>query len=271
MKDIQTSRGDETLLKVVTLHDIFKQNAMCLAKRLNTIVSTNIDEPILYIVLGAHQNPLLLLELQKKYKCQYLILNSEHYSSDVLRNKYYLKLLKENYVADYLPSNIKQLKLKHDINVLTYFWFEFPQQNQSMMRPIDILFIGQKNSNRLKVEEQMKTKYSRLNVQFIYPDKYTDITPILLNAKSVLNIPFYDDNVEMHRINHALACGCNVISHSLGNLNELYKHFIYIADDYEPQDIEPRQPYEVLVENQLNNIQTHFNWTVNQIRTDARV
>ena len=80
-------------MKVVTLHEIFKQNALCLAKRLNTVVSATIDEPILYVVFGAHQNPLLLIELQKKCKCQYLILNSEHYSSDYFRNKYYLKLL----------------------------------------------------------------------------------------------------------------------------------------------------------------------------------
>jgi len=257
-------------MKVVTLHDIFKQNALCLAKRLNTIIASNIDEPILYIVFGAHQNPLLLLELQKKCNCKYLILNSEHYSSDYFKNKYYLRLLKENYVADYLPSNLTQLKIKHDINVLTYFWFEFPQQNKQMIRPIDILFIGQKNKIRQEIEDKMKKKYPQLNIQFLYPDKYTDITPILLNAKSVLNIPYYDDNAETHRINQALSCGCDVVSHDLGELNVLYKHFLYLADDYEPTDIKQKQSYEKLVKNQLQIIHKHFHWVVNQIQTDFR-
>lgn len=259
-------------MKVATLHEIFKQNAICLAKRLNTIITATIDEPILYIIFGAHQNPLLLIELQKKCKCQYLILNSEHYSSDYFRNKYYLKLLKENNVADYLPANVNQLKIKHDINVLTYYWFEFIPQNEQMLRPIDVLFIGQKNDKRQQVEEELKGKYPQLNINFLYPKEYNDITPILLNSKVVLNIPYYDDNAESHRINQALSCGCKVISHDLGVLNKVYDDFIYINDNYEPNDLTPRHSYEKLVEHQLMNITTHFNWVVYHLQqTDARV
>jgi hypothetical protein len=253
-------------VKVVSLHKIFNQNAYCIAKRLNTEVVSDISKPILYIILGAHVIPHILIELKKKYNCKYLILNTEHYNSDVLRNKYYITLLKENYVADYNKTNIEFLKQKYDINVLTLFWFEFIQQNKPMIRSIDILFIGSKNDKRVKIEQKLKKKYPRLNIQFIYPTEYTDITELLLKSKSVLNIPFYDNNTELHRINHALSCRCNVISHSLGYLDDLYKNFIYITgDDYEPTDVSERQNYENLIIHQVNTISTHFNWVVSQI------
>ena len=253
-------------VKVVSFHKIFNQNAYCIAQRLNTEVVNEISKPILYILIGAHVIPHILIELKKKVNCKYLILNTEHYSSDVMRNKYYITLLKENYVADYNKTNIEFLKQKYDINVLTYFWFEFIQQNEPMMRSIDILFIGSKNDKREKIEKQIKKKYPSLNVEFIYPTEYTDITPILLNSKSVLNIPFYDNNTELHRINHALSCRCNVVSHSLGYLDDLYKNFIYITeDDYEPSDISERQNYENLIIHQVNTITSHFNWVVSQI------
>ena len=253
-------------VKVVSLHKIFNQNGYCIAKRLNTEVVSDISKPILYIILGAHVIPHILIELKKKYNCKYLILNTEHYNSDVLRNKYYITLLKENYVADYNKTNIEFLKQKYDINVLTLFWFEFLQQNKPMIRSIDILFIGSKNDKRVKIEQKLKKKYPRLNIQFIYPTEYTDITELLLKSKSVLNIPFYDNNTELHRINHALSCRCNVISHSLGYLDDLYKNFIYITgDDYEPTDVSERQNYENLIIHQVNTISTHFNWIVSQI------
>ena len=253
-------------VKVVSLHKIFNQNAYCIAKRLNTEVVSDISKPILYIILGAHVIPHVLIELKKKFNCKYLILNTEHYNSDVLRNKYYITLLKENYVADYNKTNIEFLKQKYDINVLTLFWFEFLQQNKPMIRSIDILFIGSKNDKRVKIEQKLKKKYPRLNIQFIYPTEYTDITELLLKSKSVLNIPFYDNNTELHRINHALSCRCNVISHSLGYLDDLYKNFIYITgDDYEPTDVSERQNYENLIIHQVNTISTHFNWIVSQI------
>ena len=249
-------------MEVVSLNKIFSQNAYCLSQRLNTTIAKEINKPILYIVFGGHEKPHVLLESQKRCNCRYLILNSEHYSSMVFKNKYYLQLLKENFVCDYLPENRQWLKENYNINVLSYFWFEFMRQPPSTNRPIDLLFVGAWSKFRQETEKELKSKYSKLNIQFVYPKEYTDITELLLTAKNVLNLPFYDNNFETHRINQALACGANVISYETNSsIKKAYQNFVYWGFT----DTGPKSSYEELVKHQLNNIQSHFNWIVSML------
>ena len=253
-------------IKVVVLHEIFKDNAICLANRLGVGIADKIYEPIVYVVFGAHLNPMLLLQLQQRTNCSYVILNSEHNSSNVFNNKYYLQLLKSNYVCDYLPNNVYYLKTYHNIEVMSYFFFEFTKRVSTKPRSIDILFIGSKTDKRVEIENVFKRQNPNYNIQFIYPDKFIDISQILLNTKTVVNISYYDNNVETHRINQGLACGCKVVSYKFNQLDGLYKDHIFFTDDWIRVTSKPTKNYDELLETQINNIFTHFKWVVTVIK-----
>lgn len=252
-------------MEIIVLSEIFIDNAKCLSERMGIPITRQIDKPIHYIVFGGHINPFFLIQLQERCKCKFIVLNSEHHNSTCFINKYYLQLLKDNYVFDYLPDNIIWLKETFNINVLGYFYFEFTKQTGTGIRPIDILFIGSKSDERQRVETKVKKQNPYLTVQFIYPDKFTDITKLLLSSKSVLNIPYYNNNVETHRINQAMACGCNVVSYKFNQMDMLYQDYITFTNDYETMLNKPKKNYSDFIDSQQENIYTHFIWAINMI------
>ena len=83
-------------IKIITLHPIFNEPAIVLSQRLKIDIITNFDPSAneIYIVYGAHEKAIELLNHQRnlKHSYGYIIMNSESPSSNALRNKYYIEL-----------------------------------------------------------------------------------------------------------------------------------------------------------------------------------
>ena len=63
---------------------------------------------------------------------------------------------------------------------------------------------------------------------------FSDLNKKLSQVKYVINLPYYKNNsLETHRINKALASGCQVISIPSSDiyLNEKYKDFVHFVND----------------------------------------
>jgi len=254
-----------TTIKIASIHTIFLPNAICLSKRTGYEYTSDLNEPIYYCIYGSHINPMALLKIRETTKCKFIIFQSEHYSSPAFSNKYYIQLLQQSYIVDYLPANKQWLEINWRLFCISYHWFEFPPQNPLLIRPIDILFIGAKSDERVAVELLLKNKHPHLQIKFIYPDKYTDISNILKSAVTVLNIEYYKNNFETHRINQALSCGCNIISHETNHLHELYKDYISFTNDFESCRNVPTKSYADLVENQSYVVSMHLKWSLQMV------
>jgi len=254
-----------TEIQIICYNEIFSQNALCLSRRTGYKITKTIDKPIYYIVYGAHVNPTAMLQYRQTIGCKFIVFNTEHYSSPVFSNKFYIELLKQSYIIDYLPANREWLAVNYRLYVLSFHWFEFIEQEQSLVRPIDILFVGAKSDKRQSVERNLVARYPDKTIHFIYPEKYTDITNILKSAVTVLNIEFYENNFELHRINQALSCGCKVISHNTTDMANLYNNFVSFTNDYESCINSPTKTYRDLVENQLYVVSMHLNWCLQMI------
>lgn len=226
-------------MKIISFHQIFNENAQMLAEQLNVEYLTTI-EPVdgeLYLIYGAHDKAHLLIEMQKKYKCKIIIMNSESHKSIFFKNKYYLQLMKDNAIFDYNEVTAKILKEKYGVKVLGLHWFDFPIVKSPNKWDIDILFIGTPSQKRLDIYKQLVTTFPKKNIIFLHNCfDQNKINDYLTRSKYVLNIPFYEHNIlETHRINKALSCGCNVVSLDNDEINEeefFYDHFINFTDNF---------------------------------------
>lgn len=231
-------------IKIISGHAIFNENAVVLHKKYGWVLETNFDPQAndIYVVLGAHELAHQLLEIQfrKNNSFGYIIFNSEQVNSQFFKNKYYLSLMKRNIVMDYNTLTANFLKETHDIKVLSYFFFEFMKSGISPPheeRDYDVTFIGSKNENRDKLISKLKEDHPELNFYVDFEWKHSSsesLTEILNKSKVVLNIPYYENNpLETHRINKALACGCDVISlmSADDDANDFYKDYIYMTDN----------------------------------------
>ena len=86
---------------IITLNSLFNEPAICYANKLNLeiIKDFNPQPKDLYVIFGAHEKPIELLQKQKElnFSFGYIIMNSESQESNSLKNKYYLELMKKKY------------------------------------------------------------------------------------------------------------------------------------------------------------------------------
>ena len=191
-------------MSIINFHVLFSENAKCMSARLGLPLHTSMQNPVgLYVVFGAHEKSPELLLIQSQHPVRYVIMNSEQPGSNVMRNKYYLKLMRDNVVF-----NMDSLKGYSPI------FFEFPYTPGTSERDIDVLFLGAASPKRQGIYDTLRTTYPDKVIVFHFAGQYPNPTSILQRAKVVLNIPYYENNMvlETHRINKALACGCRVIS-----------------------------------------------------------
>lgn len=270
-------------IKVISGHAIFNENAVVLSQKYNWKLETNFDpQPNdLYIVLGAHELAHQLLEIQfrKNSSFGYVILNSEQINSQFFKNKYYINLMKRNVVFDWNTHTSAYLKETFDIKVFSYFYFEFMIFNSDVKdRFYDIAFVGTRSDRRDNIMNELKEKYPDLNIYVDLEWKHKSseqLNSILHNTKLVLNIPYHNDNaLETHRINKALSCGCDVISHNSCDVeaNEFYKDYAYMTDDivsevekYYNTDRGGKKKYDELVKELSMKIGRHFSWVISQV------
>jgi hypothetical protein len=265
-------------IKIISGHAIFNENAVVFHKKFGWELETNFDpQPNdIYVVFGAHELAHQLLEIQfrKNSSFGYIILNSEQINSQFFKNKYYLSLMKRNIVMDYNTITANYLKETHDIRVLSYFFFEFMKSDIVSDRIYDVTFIGSKNENRDKIINQLKADHPELNFYVDFGWKHSScesLTQILHQSKVVLNIPYYENNpLETHRINKALACGCDVISlmSAEEDANNFYKDYVYMTDNISKSltDKGPKKSYEELVKTLSQKFNPHMLFIIDQVQ-----
>jgi len=223
---------------IVSFHLIFNENANILAKRLNIPYITNFNpvENDLIIMFGAHEqaNNLYLLQDQIKFNC--IIIQSEQYESNIFDNKYYIELLKNNYVLDWSKYNIERFKKQIDIKVYSFYYYDyFVMENTN--RQIDFFFCGAYSPEREFQLNKFKSQNPGYTFEFDFSGNHSGFSELnakLLNVKYVLNVPYYKNNsLETHRINKALSSGCQVISipSSDAYLNDKYKDYVHFVND----------------------------------------
>lgn len=228
-------------MKILNFHPIFNENVIYMSKKYDYEIINNVSkikEKDYLIVIGAHTCVNQLLDIKEKLNLKYLILQTEQMNNDVFENKYYIKLLKESKVMDWSYYNANKMIRTYGIDITGIFNFPFFNIiGDNNKRDIDFLFIGSKNDLRVEIKDKLKILYPDKLILFDFDYSFTDnkkLTEILLRTKYVLNIPYYKNSVlETHRINKALCCGCDVISHySYDNeLNERYEKHIHFCSD----------------------------------------
>lgn len=257
---------------IISFHTIFNENSNILARRLNVpyIVEFAPKENELFIVFGAHEqaNTLYALQEQIKFKC--IIIQSEQYESKIFDNKYYIQLLKNNYVLDWSKHNVERFKKQMDIKVYSFYYYDFfVIENKN--RPVDFFFCGAHSAEREHKLNQFKLENPGFTYEFDFSGNhmsFNELNQKLATVKYVINLPYYKNNsLETHRINKALASGCQVISILSSDvyLNEKYKdyvHFVNNLNDFCPLlEMVPKKDFKEFMttyaENQiLHNIQS---------------
>jgi hypothetical protein len=264
-------------IKIISCHPIFNENALVMSQKYKWEIEKDFDPKPndLYLVFGAHEMSHQLLEVQyrKNSSFGYIILNSEQIHSQFFKNKYYLQLMKRNIVCDYNTITPDWLK-QHDIKVFSYFYFEFMKFNIETNRDYDVVFVGTPNPKRTALYEKIKDKYNVL-FDFEWKHQASDaLTTLYHKAKVVINMPYYEDNaLETHRINKALACGCQVVSlkSSDEDANQFYDDYIYFCDDIEEclekyfKGLPPKKTYEELIKTLSQKTTPHFLFVIQQV------
>ena len=265
-------------IKVISGHPVFNENAVVLSQKNKWTLEKEFNPQAndLYIVFGAHELAHQLLEIQyrKNSSFGYVILNSEQIHSQFFKNKYYIQLMKRNVVCDYNTLTCDYLRQNFDIKVFSYYHFEFMKFPEEQQRIYDVCFIGSKNQHREETLNKLQEQFPDLKFYIDLDWKHgssESITKILSQSKIVLNMPFYEDNaLETHRINKALACGCQVVStfSKDKDADEFYKDYIYFSDDLYSGIIEskvPKKSYEDLVKALNQKISPQFLFVIDQV------
>jgi len=230
---------------IISFNLIFNENANILAKRLNIeyVVSLEAKKDDLIIVFGAHEEADKLCFIQEQTNCSFIIIQTEQYNSKVFDNKYYVQLLKNNYILDWSKYNVERIKKQLDIKVYSFYFYDNFILNTTEERNIDFFFCGAGNPERLAILNDFKVQNPNYVIEYDFSGNH--VSPNVLNeklqkVKYVINIPFYkESSLETHRINKALSMGCQVITLPSSDiyLNEQYKnvvHFVKKLNDFCP-------------------------------------
>lgn len=264
---------------MLILHPIFIENGNTLALRLGVPVASEFSPTPddTYLIFGAHDHALMLIQQQEKSGCKYIILNSESPASNHLRNKYFIKLMKANCVWDYHCESTVYLR---DLGIKVYgrYIFEYPELVNDAPREIDILFVGSKSANREAIMNDLKVSYPNLRVEAVFDmccADPSDYTRLLHQATCVVNIPFYEHNIlETHRVLKALACGCRVVSLKSGHkqTDNFYGEYIDFSldlhDYFSKNHTDAKGTYGDLIKSQSVHVR-HLKWLLERLALES--
>jgi hypothetical protein len=113
----------------------------------------------------------------------------------------------------------------------------FILENTFENRQVDFFFCGAHSPEREFKMNQLKANNPDYVCEFDFSGNhmtFNDLNQKLINVKYVINLPYYKNNsLEVHRINKALACGCQVITIPSTDLylNEKYKDYVHFVND----------------------------------------
>jgi hypothetical protein len=271
-------------IKIISGHVVFNENAVVMSKKFDWNLENEFNPQAgdLYIVFGGHELAHQLLEVQfrKNSSFGYIIMNSEQINSQFFRNKYYIQLMKRNVVFDYNTITSDYLKKAHEVKCLSFYFFEFMKFNsETNDRPYDITFIGSKTEDRVKLMKDLEEEFNDLKFYIDFDWKHASpqsMTDVLHKSKVVLNLAYYTQSrpLESHRINKALACGCDVVSTLSDDpdANDFYKDYCYMTDDvkntlykYFNEELDKKKPYEELVKELSQKFNPHMKFIVDHI------
>jgi hypothetical protein len=248
---------------VVSFHQIFNENAMILARRLEVpfIVELTPKTDDVIVIFGAHEKADTLYMIQQNYRISYIIIQTEQVESKQFDNKYYMELIHNNPVIDWSKSNVERIKSKINAKVYSLYFYDFfgvDKLPSFESREIDFFFCGAKNPEREAMINQFKLANPNSKFEIDYNYSYVnpfELTKKLLNVKYVINIPYYKNSaLETHRINRALSLGCEVIStlsydDDMNKKYAPYVHFVSRLSEFTTLlEIEPRANYQKLLE-----------------------
>ena len=226
-------------MQILIFHQIFLENAIIMSKILNVPLANNF-EPIdneIYIIFGAHEKPVELYEIQRTHKIKYIIFNTESHESTHFKNKYYIKLLMNNYVFNYSQQISNYLLSVFNIKTISNFNFYFLLSENTINRLYKVGFIGNISDKRTKILNEIK-EIAEMNILIDFENKNNnpeDMKKTLNQCHWIINIPYYNHkNFEKHRINNALSCGCQVVSLRDSMDEETikeYEPYIFITSD----------------------------------------
>ncbi len=271
-------------IKIISGHVVFNENAVVMSKKFDWNLENEFNPQAgdLYIVFGGHELAHQLLEVQfrKNSSFGYIIMNSEQINSQFFRNKYYIQLMKRNVVFDYNTITSDYLKKAHEVKCLSFYFFEFMKFNdETNTRPYDITFIGSKTEEREKIMIDLEDEFPDLKFYIDFAWSHASpqsMTDVLQKSKVVLNLAYYKQSrpLESHRINKALACGCDVVStlSDDDDANDFYKDYCYMSDDikttlhkYFNEELDKKKPYEDLVKSLSQKFNPHMKFIVDHI------
>jgi hypothetical protein len=221
---------------------VYIENATLLSLRLNIPILNELKANETIICFGCAIDPKKLIDFSIRNPVKYIIINGENINSKYYDpndevGRYYIYLQKKYPTFQYSPYTAGYVE-KFGIHCAGLVDFEFMNRDNiysTCEEPIDILFYGFPNEERQRVETLLKNKYPEKNILFAYTVYGNDLLELLVKSKYVLNIPYFEKSaLEIHRINQALACGCQVIStkSSCEYLNKKYESKISFVDDW---------------------------------------
>lgn len=228
---------------IVNFSNVYFENVALLSHRMKIPILPTLEPNHTIILFGSGINAKYCLEFALKNPVKYIILNGEnmnskYYDKNDSQGKYYIYLQKHYptfHYSPYIASKCLELGLK---SAGLYDWEFIPRKN---IGGIDLLFYGFPNQERESIEIMLKQKYPDKKIIFAFKVYNEELIPLLIQAKYVLNIPYFKDSaLETHRINQALACGAKVISKrsSCDYLNKQYESKIIFIDDYDKIELE---------------------------------
>jgi len=253
-------------MKILCMSPIFRENCDCLSKMFGAEVVTELVPNQTHVILGAHEDPIMLLS----HPIKHIVCNTENNESDHFRNKFYIRLLQSSHVFDYTNQHA-ELYRRMGIVLINQFPFLFEPTPHDYERTIDILFVGSQSPYRKGIEDKLRKDFPKLNILFVYDYSLSSdvlMKDMLSRARIVLNIPFYLNGIlETHRINNALSCGCMVVT-PRGfdeNVNSHYHPFDNWVDGSYSDAVSLARPmykYSYFLEKQYT---IYFRWLIDML------
>ena len=211
-------------MQIITFSKYFIENADQLARSSGYDVAYKLEAGKSYCVFSAHDAAQQLLEFQEMHQTSYVIYQSENIESSFFTPAY-IELLKRNRVLQYSPFTAALCKERFQIRTDGYFNFHYRTLSSNHKRTIDLLFFGAMTQKRHDILRDIQNRFEHLHMVVAADLFHAALDDTLLYTRFVLNISAYENNsLETHRINKALACGCNVISNYSADtkMNEKY-------------------------------------------------
>ncbi len=214
-------------VKILNFDPLLVSCAFCLGHRFGIEVLQNFNpvDDTLYIIFGGHLKAFDLYANQQENKnIRYVIYNSVCSTSEYMKDRFYVSIMKSNIVFDHHILNMDYLQ-SEGIRVYSKFVFEFPYY-QTSIKPIDIMYVGKRTPEILNLYYNLGVAHPNLKIEFHYNDNYE----LMKKAKYVVNPSV--GNLDTYYIHRALSYECKVVSFRSNHAptDSFYADYVHFVD-----------------------------------------